>query len=555
MARKDEALRKIQEAQRLDPVNAEYPEEAAGLLESLNRHADALASYDRALQLGSKNTAWIHIYKGTILHRGLKSLEKAWPELQQGIEGLLVEAERLPVGNPRRGDIASKLAQPLETYASVAIPLYKITELHRFGERLRSLDEYAGRDTNVTAATVLEAHRALGRRDFDTAIRLFSEIDSIAKRSANRRYEYEDCHAELFLRISKEARALAIRPVTPGYTMRILSLRTMDLKIKWKQGENQASTSPMPLNAGDIELANLAEDSLRQLVLAMSRGNLDLSFERIELPRTTLVRPGKRNSTGNGDNFISELTGPFGETLRSKLKQSDALLLFWYGNSPLTQHAGSQIVPYNDRSMQRGFINMGRMFFHYDNPYGGFNPSGVRLFPYVYMHELFHVIEARLGIKPNHGFRPDQRTNFPAWKGSDEIDYYAWQLGENIPKILEGRKRGWDALSFADDPGTLRKIGVLKLPVNFESDFGKMTFKQDKDLVTGTYEGEYPGMLEGKLVGRTLHFNWSQKDGTKGKGVFYFFPGESGQAMSFNGTWGTGDSDSDGGSWGGIGGN
>ncbi len=79
---------------------------------------------------------------------------------------------------------------------------------------------------------------------------------------------------------------------------------------------------------------------------------------------------------------------------------------------------------------------------------------------------------------------------------------------------------------------------------------------QNGDKVKGRYTYsengvEVKGRIFGKLVGNTLSFRWRERIGSRkrgGRGKFVL----SGDGSSFTGSWGNGDSDSNGGSWSGT---
>ncbi|HEY1554286.1 MAG TPA: hypothetical protein VGF94_05595 [Kofleriaceae bacterium] len=72
--------------------------------------------------------------------------------------------------------------------------------------------------------------------------------------------------------------------------------------------------------------------------------------------------------------------------------------------------------------------------------------------------------------------------------------------------------------------------------------WGVTTLQQDGTHVTGTY-AYHDGKLDGTLVDHTLTFEWTEDDGT-GRGVFAVA-----NDGNLYGTWGAGDSASNGGSW------
>jgi hypothetical protein len=50
--------------------------------------------------------------------------------------------------------------------------------------------------------------------------------------------------------------------------------------------------------------------------------------------------------------------------------------------------------------------------------------------PGTLFHELFHTFESYYGIRPVHGYLPDQRGHFSHWQGQGEFDYYRYHLAQ-----------------------------------------------------------------------------------------------------------------------------
>ncbi|HTR52932.1 MAG TPA: hypothetical protein VMJ10_19595 [Kofleriaceae bacterium] len=84
--------------------------------------------------------------------------------------------------------------------------------------------------------------------------------------------------------------------------------------------------------------------------------------------------------------------------------------------------------------------------------------------------------------------------------------------------------------------------GALDVSGNYVGTWGAATLRQDGTHVTGTY-AYHDGHIDGALADHTLSFTWSEDDGS-GRGVFAVA-----NDGSLYGTWGTGDSASNGGSW------
>ena len=80
---------------------------------------------------------------------------------------------------------------------------------------------------------------------------------------------------------------------------------------------------------------------------------------------------------------------------------------------------------------------------------------------------------------------------------------------------------------------------------DWETNWGPLHLSQNGNTVTGNYEGDYPGTMTGTIKGNRLSFNWEGSNGEKGKG--YFILSEDGNSIA--GSWGSENSDSNGGEW------
>jgi hypothetical protein len=70
-----------------------------------------------------------------------------------------------------------------------------------------------------------------------------------------------------------------------------------------------------------------------------------------------------------------------------------------------------------------------------------------------FLHEFFHAFEMKLNI-PNHGFWNENREKyFPAWKGTDEFDYYRWHFAGTF------KKAGYD-ITFRNLPADYPQAAV-----------------------------------------------------------------------------------------------
>lgn len=80
---------------------------------------------------------------------------------------------------------------------------------------------------------------------------------------------------------------------------------------------------------------------------------------------------------------------------------------------------------------------------------------------------------------------------------------------------------------------------------SWDTNWGPVTIVQKGDRATGSYSGRFKGKLEGDVIQNRFNFRWFQPNGEWGRGYFIL----SADGGSFNGRWGGGESDSDGGAW------
>ncbi|HNL00181.1 MAG TPA: hypothetical protein PKK45_14325 [Leptospiraceae bacterium] len=390
-------------------------------------------------------------------------------DYEAGLEILVSEAEAHPDTDDAR-KLVSQAAGPLREYANHALRKYRYDWVFDYWDRMRKIKKDIPIEAEFASAMALQAHGAFAEGKYDEAIRIFSDMAQISREGSYGKLVMASYHPEFYEKIVRRAKVLETMQVKPEYTAKVFSLRVGLLRFKWKEnglnGEppTEVSSSPLKLRKGDVELADMAEESLRRTVLAMSDGKLDLVFDRLALipPLDVVLPDGQKLPNGitqspstSGDDIIDRAAGEVGDLLRERTKAADVVILFWWGTSPLTQHGGSRSFKTGSGKSWRGNINIGVQFYHYDPGLDYMNcgacpgPNGIGFYPHVYMHEFFHVVESRFGIQPVHGFTMPQK--FPAWKGSDEVDYYWWQIGQNIPSLKKpGRRGNWSDFSFRE---------------------------------------------------------------------------------------------------------
>jgi hypothetical protein len=78
----------------------------------------------------------------------------------------------------------------------------------------------------------------------------------------------------------------------------------------------------------------------------------------------------------------------------------------------------------------------------------------------------------------------------------------------------------------------------------FQSNYDEVRLEQRGSHITGTYVCCGGGTIEGRITGRVIHYRWSGGGGDGGLGVWTAI-----SRHELVGTWGSGDSEEDGGEW------
>jgi hypothetical protein len=130
------------------------------------------------------------------------------------------------------------------------------------------------------------------------------------------------------------------------------------------------------------------------------------------LPQTTIL--------------FSDLQSVLGE----RIHDYDTFMVVWKTGAPNNVCNGRRIIippesylsssqlsnpNKNKGKLTKGFVNMSaeRLLIN----------AGV-----ITIHEFFHIYENIVNLRPIHGFYPENRSQFPNWKGREEFDYYWWQM-------------------------------------------------------------------------------------------------------------------------------
>ena len=124
---------------------------------------------------------------------------------------------------------------------------------------------------------------------------------------------------------------------------------------------------------------------------------------------------------------------------------------------------------------------------------------------------------------------------------------YTPSSGGSSQSTTSGSSAGSTTSSASDGPIS---VPVSTWEGKWSTNFGPLVTEQKDGKLYGLYqygENQIVGAIMGDLDGtNVMHFSWAEKNGAgKGSGVFVV----AADGSEFVGTWGYGDSESDGGNW------
>lgn len=192
------------------------------------------------------------------------------------------------------------------------------------------------------------------------------------------------------------------------------------------------------ISSEELKYCLLSTKTLKSYVEALSMGALS-----VQIKIKYWKKPVASLKISNKNKFIldtEKLSSKMNHFIGSEIRNTDSFLFYWPSGSKQTAHggAGKNIFNKGRNTAWRGLMQIPSIRM----PHNG---------PHLLLHEFFHVVENMAYIRPRHGFRKGIRNSFPSWKGSGELNYYAWQFREKIPAILSSsrfKKPGWQNMNF-----------------------------------------------------------------------------------------------------------
>lgn len=268
-------------------------------------------------------------------------------------------------------------------------------------------------------------------------------------------------HDDIVYRVFKGLRAMG--PIRPEYRQRVFVLVSRHTRVEADPALSRSVTNALEIQPTQHEGICRDLGILARFVEYFSRGRLTLDFE-IHYVDTAVTRLHPSANTMFITPDYSSLKPFPHDVLRQGLPGAD--VIFTYVNLPYRTYdfGGSTcfpLLPYSLNSRPRGFAQFNTRA-----------PPGLRLL----FHEYFHSVEKLFGLHTQDDFIkgqyqripeffPQYPRNFDPFAGladnRETWNYYAWQLGQNIPAILEaarikGDTRGWKRFAWSESyPQTL----------------------------------------------------------------------------------------------------
>jgi hypothetical protein len=92
--------------------------------------------------------------------------------------------------------------------------------------------------------------------------------------------------------------------------------------------------------------------------------------------------------------------------------------------------------------------------------------------------------------------------------------------------------------------GPHRKPPAVNVSGDYSSTYETVHLHQHGRMIEGDYVCCGGGTIDGVIAGKVIHYHWAGADGTEGNGVWTVVG-----VGTLRGTWGTGESEDDGGEW------
>jgi len=286
---------------------------------------------------------------------------------------------------------------------------------------------------------------AFGSQRWDDALFYFDKI--IKLRGNNKAVNDKYTDLEITIDLVKKRKDLG--QIRPQYTHKILVFNINETDVDMKNLEGNDVKIKSKLTEQQKKYSRISSNAFRSYIEALSGGKISVSFNTIDVnnPMKKLILDSSSDYENEDDAVtryldINYLGTDLSRFFYDNANYYDTYFFIWSSQDYNIANAGMEFYPVNQKgdTIKRGFIQIPGERFLYNGPY-------------LLLHEFFHVVENIADIFPRHGMRDENRSNFPDWKGSEELDYYYWHFQNTIPQKMadmekETGLKGYENFSF-----------------------------------------------------------------------------------------------------------
>lgn len=416
--RYDEAMAELKLAETAWPDGGHYATRQGWVrLWPMKDPTGALVHFERALKQGGSSNPWTLRDQGNALCQ-LERYSDAERSFDQSIQAARV-----------RGPEATEELLHSLGWASICRMKQgeydEAIELADQGYSIKATsDNWALAEGKIHSELWL-AHEAFADGKYDSAIRHYRAVEQTSRLSPAHQEWLRELNPAMHRGLAEKRKAIG--SIRPEYVHRVFVVRLRQSRLDFKGLKGEQIQTQRSITDQQRERSELFLRLLRSEVEAMSGGRLSLSFETEELNAT--LTELRSTSYGNVETRqpVFETITPFaGNTYCEAARKYDTIWTFWEGEGAATTANGGGLsypcIANQLYSPVRGYVSF---------PINWNGPDAI----VAYVHEFFHNIEAMTGIQPAHGFQPQNRLQFPGWKGSGQMDYFQWQFATTLPRV------------------------------------------------------------------------------------------------------------------------
>jgi hypothetical protein len=366
--------------------------------EALDVLDDAIKAGKRPIKLTiTKATILARINKGDQAH---KSLDNVYTEQQKKLKKL------------QNAGSEKEISQAKKVLVDILIgraAIYRIQRddyhYHQTALEIEKTDPNHKRVPEmVVSGLATLAYESIANGDLQQALAYTLEEEKL-----NKKYKREtDWRIPRYTFAEVIQKRIDLGEIEPLYTHKIHATFFNHLKVSydWK-----GSVKSIDRRMKDYEkqTAYSRQKVLTMLIESMSNGALSLEWYNTEV--NTPITNVEVNDESVKPRWRAQKE--YQDMVLNQIDTFDTFFRIW--NGPTGEAVGGA------RSLEYGKIR-GTVRIHPEHSQG------------IWIHEFFHVVEAKVGIRPTHGYYADARKKFPQWKGptKNQLHYFRWHFETTV---------------------------------------------------------------------------------------------------------------------------